>query len=269
MRRLCFTVDLDRDVNDAVIGRSAAISMDRGQGTEPRFSSSEKGAGIIMDLMDDLGMKCTFFAEARTLLKTGVGKTISKHEVGFHGLDHEDFTGNRTKRPLDYGQMREITERGMAIIRDEVGRSPRGFRSPYMDPNEEMLEFLHEYGIIYDSSRYEYVSRNTDVRPSEAYGLAEVPVPKAEDSGGKTITSYLWPMHEGKRGYRDFVDLGNRIYEGTYVVCTHSWHMAETRGKGPMSEQEIRENYDRVRSVLSDLIDCGYVPQTCEEAVRR
>ena len=56
MRRLCFTVDLDRDVNDAVIGRSAAISMDRGQGTEPRFSSSEKGAGIIMDLMDDLGM---------------------------------------------------------------------------------------------------------------------------------------------------------------------------------------------------------------------
>ena len=72
MRRLCFTVDLDRDVNDAVIGKAAAISMDRGQGTEPRFSSSEKGAGIIMDLMDDLGMRCTFFAEARTLRKTDV-----------------------------------------------------------------------------------------------------------------------------------------------------------------------------------------------------
>ena len=268
MRRLCFTVDLDRDVNDAVIGKAAAISMDRGQGTEPRFSSSEKGAGIIMDLMDDLGMRCTFFAEARTLRKTGVGKIISKHEVGLHGLDHEDFTGARTKVMLGHGDMREITERAMVMIRDDVGRSPRGFRSPYMDPNEEMLDFLHEYGIVYDSSRYEYVSRNTDVRRSEAYGLMEVPVPKAEDASGKTITSYLWPMHEGKRGYRDFVDLGNRIYEGTYVVCTHSWHMAETRGGGVMGPQEIRENYDRVRSVLSDLIDCGYVPQTCEEAVR-
>jgi peptidoglycan/xylan/chitin deacetylase (PgdA/CDA1 family) len=268
MRRLCFTVDLDRDVNDAVIGRSAAISMDRGQGTEPRFSSSEKGAQLIMDLMDDLGMRCTFFAEARTLRKTGVGKTISKHEVGLHGLDHEDFTGARTKVYLDQGQMREITERAMVIIRDDVGRSPRGFRSPYMDPNEEMLDFLHEYGIVYDSSRYEYVSRNTDVRKSEAYGLMEVPVPKAEDAQGKTITSYLWPMHEGKRGYRDFVDLGNRIYEGTYVICTHSWHMSETRGKGPLDPGEIKENYDRVRSVLSDLMDCGYMPQTCEEAVR-
>lgn len=269
MRRLCFTVDLDRDVNDARIGSAAAISLDRGSGNAPRFASSEKGAGLIMDLMDDLGIRCTFFAEARTLRETGVGRTISKHEVGLHGLDHEDFTGNRTKVVLGYGEMREITERAMAIIRDDVGRSPRGFRSPYMDPNEEMLDFLHEYGIIYDSSRYEYVGRNTDVRPSEAYGLMEVPVAKAEDPNGKTITSYLWPMHEGKRGYRDFVDLGNRIYEGTYVVCTHSWHMAETREGGPMDAEQIRRNYDSVRSVLSDLIDCGYVPQTCEEAVAR
>ena len=44
--------------------------------------------------------------------------------------------------------------------------------------------------------------------------------------------------------------------------------MSETRGKGPMDPGEIKENYDRVRSILSDLMDCGYVPQTCEEAVR-
>lgn len=268
MRKLCFTIDLDRDVNDAVIGSSKAISMDRGQGTEPRFSSSAKGAEILMDLMDDLGMKCTIFAEARTLRATGVGRTISKHEVGLHGLDHEDFTGARSKVFLGYGEMREITERAMAMIRDDVGRSPRGFRSPYMDPNEEMLDFLHEYGIVYDSSRYEYVGRNTDVKPSESYGLMEVPVPKTEDARGKMITSYLWPMHEGKRIPKEFVDLGNRIYEGTYVVCTHSWHMAETRSGGPMDETQIRANYDNVREVLSRLIDCGYTPMTVEESVK-
>lgn len=267
MRKLCFTVDLDRDVNEAIVGKSQAISIDRGQGTEPRFSSSAKGMEILLDLMDDVGMKCTIFAEARTLMKTGVGKSISGHEVGLHGLDHEDFTGARSKVVLGYGEMREITERAMSMIRDCVGRYPRGFRSPYMDPNESMLDFLHEYGIEYDSSRYEYVNRNTDIKKSESYGLLEVPVPKSQDANGKQITSYLWPMHEGKRGPKDFVDLGNVIYEGTYVVCTHSWHMVESRERGLMSDDEIKKNYDGVREVITRLIDCGYTPMTVQDAV--
>lgn len=268
MKRLCFTVDLDRDVNDPVAGSCKAISLDRGLGSSPRFSSSAKGAGMLMDLMDDLGMRCTFFAEARTLTATGIGRSISKHEVGFHGLDHEDFTGERTGIRLGHGEMREIAERGMVIIRDEVGRSPRGFRSPYMDPNEDMLCFLGEYGITYDSSRYEYIRPDSGPRATEVRGLTELPVPKGRDAAGKSITSYLWPMHEGRRPPSDFIDLGNVIENGTYVVCTHSWHMAETRSGGLMDESRIRINYDRTREVLAKLIDDGFEPVTAEDAAR-
>ena len=259
-RRLCFTVDLDRDVNDPVIGSSAAISLDRGDGNAPRFTSSEKGTGIILDLLDDLGMKATFFAEARTLERTHVGRTISGHEVGMHGLDHEDFTGSRTEVYLGHGEMRRIVEKSIQIIRDEVGRSPVGFRSPYMDPNEEMLDFLYEYGISYDSSRYTYVSDRIVPTPSGSICLTELPALKGADAAGKAITSYLWPMHEGKRGPGDFISFFDRVKEGVCVVATHSWHMAETRSGGPMSDEEIGRNYDRTRKVLADLIDSGFEP---------
>lgn len=263
MRTLCFTVDLDRDVNDAVIGLSAAVSLDRGNGNSPRFESSRAGTNTILDLMDDLGMKCTFFAEARALKETGVGKIISGHEVGFHGYDHEDFTGARTNVSIDYGQMRNIVEKSLSLIRDETGTSPRGFRSPYMDPNEMMLEFLPEYGIRYDSSRYAYVSENMDVNTSEQ--LVEIPVQKDTDENGKNITAYLWPMHEGKRQYTDFLKLADKIKSGPLVLCTHSWHMAETRSGGVMGSDWVKANYDNVRNLLSSLLDSGYKASTMLE----
>ena len=268
MRRLCFTVDMDRDVNDAAPGKYKAVSLDRGQGCEPRFTSSAKGTQVLLDLLDELGVKATFFAEATTLRNTRVGRSMSGHEVAFHGKDHEDFTGARTNINLGYGTMREITESGMSIIRDEVGYNPKGFRSPYMDPNEDMLEFLHEYGIEYDASRYVYAAADTDVYDAE-YGLKEIPAVKARDKNGKTLTSYLWPMHEGKRSPADFVEMGDIIEDGTLVIATHTWHMAETREGGVMDDAQVKANADSVRQVLTGLMDLGFRPMTMLEASRR
>jgi hypothetical protein len=57
-----FTVDLDRDVNFPDGGNKAG-SLDRGNGTAPRFTSSEKGAAILQEILDETGIKATFFAE--------------------------------------------------------------------------------------------------------------------------------------------------------------------------------------------------------------
>ena len=268
MRRLCFTIDMDRDVNEAVPGRYKAVSLDRGQGDAPRFTSSGKGASILLDMLDDIGMKATFFAEATTLRETGVGKTMSGHEVAFHGKDHEDFTGVRTHVDLSMGTMREVTESGLCMIRDDVGVTPKGFRSPYMDANEDMLEFLREYGMVYDASMYVYAGKDTDVYDTE-YGIKEVPAVKAKDRNGKTVTSYLWPMHEGKRGYSDFVDLGDIIEDGTLVLATHTWHMAETREKGVMDDDWVMANTENVRRILTELMDKGSKPMTMLEAAQR
>ena len=267
MRQLCFTIDLDRDVNDAVLGSSAAISIDRGSGTAPRFISSEKGTMVLLDLLDDLGIRATFFAEARTLRETGVGKVISRHEVAMHGYDHEDLTGVRSKVYLAHGELRSIVERSIQVIRDETGQSPSGFRSPYMDPNDELLDFLYEYGVSYDSSRYSYVSDVVKPYPSGSPALMELPALKGMDSNGKYITSYLWPMHEGKRGPKDFIALGESVKEGVCMIATHSWHMVESRSGGSMGQNDIAVNYDSTREVLSSLIDLGFEAVEARKAV--
>ncbi len=259
MKQLCFTVDLDRDVNDAIAGSTAAISLDRGSGISPRFSSSAEGTAILLDLLDDIGIKCTFFAEARCLKETGIGKTMSKHEVALHGLDHEDFSGSRTGIEFTEEEMRNILKEAIQIIKDETYTSPVGFRSPYMSPNPKMMWFLKECGIIYDSSMYEEISPTLKAYKSY-FGPVEIPAVKGKDSTGKTITSYLWPMHEGKRKPSDFVDLGNQIMDGIFVLATHTWHMVESRSSGHMDKAWIEDNYQMVRDVITGLLDSGFKP---------
>ena len=258
MRQLCFTIDLDRDVNEAVVGSSAAVSLDRGSGNAPRFSSSERGTYILLDLLDDLGMKATFFAEARTLSETGVGRTISGHEVAIHGYDHEDLTGSRSKVLLSQDDLRSIVENSIQIVRDEVNVSPVGSRSPYMDPNEGMLDLLHEYGITYDSSRYVHVSDVVRPYPSGSPMLTELPAIKGVSENGRTITSYLWPMHEGRRPPEDFIRLSESVKDGVCMIATHTWHMVERRSGGVMDKDEVSANYDATRQVLSRILDSGF-----------
>ena len=256
MRYLCITVDLDRDVNIPVRGSSAAGSIDRGAGTSPRFSSSGKGAELLVELFDSLGVKATFFAEARTLHRSGAFNFVKGHEVAMHGLDHEDFTGERTGMGYDYGDLREITERSISLIRDCIGMNPKGFRSPYTSPNEDMLSFLSEYGIVYDSSYYTYAGDSILPYRSE-YGITEIPVPKSVDRSGEPITGYLWPMHEGTRDKEDFIDMADSLNEGVFVIATHSWHVCENQ-KGMLDDAGVKRNIDDIRSIVETLMDRGF-----------
>ena len=56
MRTLCFTIDLDRDVNEPVPGSVCAASKDRGEGNAPRFTSSGRGTERLVGMLDDLGV---------------------------------------------------------------------------------------------------------------------------------------------------------------------------------------------------------------------
>lgn len=263
MRTLCFTIDLDRDVNNAVSGSSAAISIDRGCGSSPRFESSKKGTEKLVELLDEMNIKATFFAEARTLSNTHIGNFLSGQEIALHGLDHEDFTGTKTGIQMEEGEMREIIERAISMIRDEVGYQPSGFRTPYMDPNEILMEALPEYGIRYDSSYYAYLQPK--MLPYRHNGMLEIPVLKGRDEKGKNITSYLWPMHEGNRSSSDFIAMGKQLKEGVFVLATHSWHIVEGREKGIMDDDAVKRNISNVRAVLEGLMDEGYILKTMSD----
>jgi len=255
MRALCFTVDLDRDVNVRIEGRNAAGSLDRGSGTDPRFSSSENGLAILMDILDEIGMKATFFAEASTLRKVDAG-LLSGHEVGMHGVDHEDLTLIK-----DADKKRRIFEEASLAVKDAVGKAPESFRAPYMKMDEETIEMLPEFGIKVDSSSYAVASRSM-VPERTSGGIWEIPVPEGTDEHGKKISAYLWPMHESKRGPEDYLRLASVMDEGAFVLATHTWHMVESRERGSMAGEEIKRNIDNVRNVLLGMMDMGLRPLT-------
>ncbi len=267
MRTLCFTVDLDRDVNEPVMGSVCAVSRDRGQGNAPRFSSSGRGTELLVEMLDDLGVKATFFAEARTLHRSGAFNFVKGHEVALHGMDHEDFSGEKTGIHMDEGDMREIIERSISLIRDCVGYQPKGFRAPYMNADDTLMSFLPEYGIRYDSSYYSYAEK--EMLPYRLENrMVEIPAVKGNDRNGKQITSYLWPMHEGEREMHDFIDLARQIENGIFVLATHSWHICETYSGGILSDAAVEENLGKVRTILETLMDDGFRVSTMSDAIQ-
>ncbi|MDR1690548.1 MAG: polysaccharide deacetylase family protein [Candidatus Methanoplasma sp.] len=261
MRALCFTVDLDRDVNLKIPGRTAAGSIDRGSGTEPRFSSSEKGLSVLIDLLDEIGMKATFFAEAATLRNIGAS-LLSGHEVGIHGVDHEDFTLLET--PED---KIAVLEEASNTVRDAVGIRPCSFWAPYMSVDEETLRLLPKLGIVADSSAYREISSSFMPEKLEC-SVWEIPVPEGRDRLGKKISAYLWPMHESKRSPDNYIEMASLMEEGVFTIATHTWHMVESRETGMMSEKDIDKNVRNVRAVLENIADMGMKPLSISEVAK-
>lgn len=248
MRALAFTADVDRDVNIRVPGRLAAGSMDRGSGDAPRFSSSERGLGMLLDVLDEVGIRGTLFIEGRTAETIDCARAAG-HCIGFHGYDHEDLT------LLHGGSLDEAIGRGYAAVYDAVGR-PTCFRAPYMSADQGILDSVHRMtGIRDDSSFYTKVGA-----PGSTYSIGsmtEHPVNKSRDSAGRIIAAYLWPLHEGRRTVADYVAMAAST-EGTLVLADHSWHMAESRDEGISGADYERRQADAVRDILTGIMDLGF-----------
>ena len=261
----CFTVDLDRDVNLPVPEQKAAGSMDRGNGTSTRFASSEAGLRILSEIADDLSMPVTYFAEGRTLsfVKDSAG-CLSGNDVGIHGLDHEDLSDGG-KNPCCTEEKEYVLSEACNIVKDITGKSPTCSRMPYMVFEDDIMCMLPRLGISFDSSTYAeipdalhpYITRS---------GLVEVPVPNGKDRNGKKITSYLWPMHEGRRTPEDYLHMASSVNQGVYVLATHTWHMVESRTGGIMSPEVRMENEVNVRRVLEGILDMGFTPMSLPDA---
>ncbi len=251
MRRLYFTADIDRDVNVQIPGETAAGSLDRGSGTAPRFSSSERGLGSLLEVLDSVGIRGTLFYEGRTAEEIDCSMA-SGHCTGIHGYDHEDLTSLS-----DIG-LADVLDRAHAAISDNVGR-PSCSRAPYMTADDRVLQAFSELGIRTDSSFYTDVGGTTG--PYRIGDVTEFPVPKARDAEGKVIAAYLWPMHEGRRGPDDYIDMARGI-DGPLVLCDHSWHLVETRDGGPMSREDIARTREDMVRVLEGILDLGFVPST-------
>ncbi len=258
MRAVAFTVDVDRDVNLACQGEMCSISNG---GKHPRFEASARGLEMIAGLLEEMGIKGTFFWEGRTAEvlseRMDLKDLMRRHEVALHGYDHEDFSGKETGMPLDLNETRAVLDRSTEAVDRVFGKRRRGFRAPYQRVTEVLLDELRARNFLYDSSDTVELD-NGKVRARRLpNGLPEAPVCWSRDGRGKKIVSYLWPYHEGKRPIADYLDLVDSFQDGLMVMATHSWHPVESYCSGLRTKEEVEGGIADLRTLLEHVETSG------------
>lgn len=267
MRFAAFTVDVDRDVNEP--GAGSVEGRCRG-GAAPRYSSTREGLEILVEVLGELGIKGTFFWEGRAAEVLSehmdLRGLMRGHEVAAHGYEHEDLTGESTGVQPSEEWLDAIVGRSLAAAETVFGWRPEGFRCPYQHIDGTVARVLMQRGLRYDSTLFGDVG--TGLRPYRLDGeLLEVPLAQDRDAGGKKLQSYLWPMHEGRRGPGDYLKLAAAHTEGLLVLADHSWHIAESLGGERGGERTEREA-GNVRKVLRGALDLGIEFVTVSEYLR-
>ncbi len=151
-------------------------------------SRVEKQSYDILALLDDAGVKATFFclgwvAERHPLLIAAIRK--QGHEVACHGMAHERifrFTPD---------EFRQDVLRAKALLEDACGAAVTGYRAPSFSLNADAwwaYDVLEESGFSYSSSLYPL--------KTDHYGMPEAP------------RRPFWPIGEG------------RILEVPMTVCS-------------------------------------------------
>ena len=137
-----------------VDGVSGAINRNPDAARLPSLMSMREygpsvGTPRILDLMDDYGIKASFYipgyvAETHEALVSEIARR--GHEIAHHGYMHEP------PATLSKAQEEEVLDKGVAIIERITGRKPLGYRSPSWELSEHSLALLADRGFEYDSS---------------------------------------------------------------------------------------------------------------------
>lgn len=250
MPSVSFTVDVDRDVNAALQGSHEAVCS-KG---DVRFTSSYKGLLIFVDVLNELGIKGTFFIEGKTAEVFGelcdIKSLMKGHEIGCHGYNHEDLTGTDSKKLMTDEEMEKIIVKGKDAVENVFGIITKGFRAPYLHYDERVESIISKTGFTYSSST---VKSDEECHATVHNNLVEIPVLRTKDRNSKWMQSYLWPLHEGKRSSDDYKYMISKDPE-LLVFGDHSWHMVENYSQN-FSEDRIKQNKEELKDILSYALD--------------
>ncbi len=139
---VCLSFDFDAMSSWIATGTRSPNAISRGE-------FGRVGASRLLELLRARGLRTSWFVPGHTIeaFPAVIERILEDgHEIGHHGYCHEN------PAPLEREAERAILERGIALIEQASGASPRGYRSPYGSFSENTLELLLEYGFDYDSS---------------------------------------------------------------------------------------------------------------------
>ena len=259
------SLDIDPDANSAVEGRHDALSSPVKE-EAIRVDACKMGLLKILELLDAHDVAATLFYEARTaqmLEADGMDLPAlsERHEVACHSLKHEDFLGKVSGMPMEEDAIEKTASEAVEILKNMFGRTVKGFRAPYTRINHAVVRVLERMGFMYDSSETMPLGNGWTGNPFplKTFGskLMELALPSFPDANGKMMSSYLWAIFEGRRGYQEYTDAVLRAQEvarnGLFVFSIHPWHLYVNSRGVPFSTEQARQNVENLERIFSSL----------------
>lgn len=226
------------------------ITVDTEQDLTPYLSTYrgiEEGIPKILELFEDYGVRATFFVTGNVAEK--YPETIRKikargHEIGNHGLNHENFL------LLNYTQKREVLRASTALLENITGSSIVSFRPPAHYLDIELLQVLEEMGYLVEASSageeaeiaYPYYPCVEDWSKPGNMSILMVPVSKP----------FFYPSGTYPRSwidvYKEVVEKQRDKRVKVVVIGLHSWEFVQLEQEVPDAAEEfvaVAGNYTR------------------------
>jgi len=106
----------------------------------------------VLDILDELGLKITFFIVGKDTESEENRKylrmiTERGHEVGNHSYNHESWL-----QSYSYDEIEKEIIAAEEAIENATGQKPKGFRGPGFSWSNDLLKVLEKRGYLYDAS---------------------------------------------------------------------------------------------------------------------
>ncbi|HEV8676783.1 MAG TPA: polysaccharide deacetylase [Methylomirabilota bacterium] len=170
-KRSAVMLSFDFDAESGFLSRQPEKARRSLADLEERRFGARVGVDRILRMLDRLKLRASFFIPGWTVENhLAESKRIrdAGHEIGAHGNVHEAVDGMARE------QEEAIMRAQLAILQDQLGVRPAGYRSPSWDVNVWTPDILKAHGFLYDSS---LMGNDVPYEVDTAHGpLVEVPV---------------------------------------------------------------------------------------------
>ncbi len=276
MVQVFICVDFDRDYGYPVTNLKHAVSKpihlrqpEIIKNPQNAFSirGTIEGFDFLIQYLLDEKLPATFYFEARSVAKFNEIKSekikLFKHsqfELGVHGYDHEDLTGEETGIVFNKKEEEETIKTARNHLEEIFSTKMHGFRAPYMRKTDNTYRILSNLGFIYDSSVYQESIYAIKPHLSD-HDIIEFPVIKTpKESPMKGMYTYLWPLFEESRNIDETIENYQNIVNNSedidsYVsINLHSWHFAyNIKQDRYLSTEGIVHNFNLFEKLISAL----------------
>jgi len=151
----------------------------------------------ILDVLDDQGLKSTFFIPAETMRqdpRIAAEIVAQGSEVAGHGDTHRGYKGE------SYWEQAKRMSRMIETIQDVVNIKVKGFRAPRLSEDRNTMKAANDSGLIYDSSitcreawRWNLVGRLRETVRNETLSRL---LSRAREIDGPSIPAHVRPVAE-------------------------------------------------------------------------